>query len=53
MTRQAIGIDPLASELKIASKKTKYPFPYYLNGKSENLPFADQVFDITLFASSL
>ncbi len=52
-TGKIVGIDPLASELKIASKKARYINSFYLQGKAENLPFADQFFDTTLFASSL
>jgi len=53
MTQKVIGIDPISSEVKIASKRRRIGRSLFMQGKCEQLPFPDQLFDIAIFASSL
>lgn len=53
LTRRTVGIDPLASELKIASKKVRSGRTFFLQGKGQYLPFFDQSFEIVIFTCSL
>ena len=51
-----VGIDPLASEIKVAMNKSNLRRSrnlHFLQGKAEKLPFPDQSFEVVFFASSL
>ncbi len=54
LPRRAVGIDPAASELRLAqSHPVPAPQAAFIQANGEALPFASQAFDVALFASSL
>ncbi len=54
LPRRAVGIDPAASELRLAlSHPVPAPQAAFIQAKGEALPFPSQAFDVALFASSL
>lgn len=55
LPRRVAGIDPAASELRLAQRAapTTAPHVSFIQAVGEGLPFPSHTFDIALFASSL
>ncbi len=55
LPRQVVGIDPVASELRLAQGTAPAAARHvsFIQAVGENLPFRPQAFDVALFASSL
>ncbi len=53
LTHHVAGIDPLASELRVAYHRTLLSKSGFIQGKAELLPLPGKYFDLVLFASSL
>lgn len=55
LPRRVAGIDPAASELRLAQGAAPVPAPHaaFIQAMGEALPFRSQAFDVALFASSL
>ncbi len=54
LPRRVVGIDPAASELRLAQSHAAPASPVsFLQAMGEALPFRSQAFDVALFASSL